>query len=170
MIRNDNGSSLASNRREQVQSRPLAAMKSHVRSESTGGEVRQGSALFGRNTSSPLSGSNHTLTLPVKISVSFRFGCRGAAISLGRTTQNTVCDLLTRYRLCCNSDSEAESSGSLRLCFVRTHNNSFNGFARRSAATGLRKGSSCVLVLISVRRYANCARWKKFYKNVALSA
>ena len=40
----------------------------------------------------------------------------------------------------------------------------------KKRATGLRKGSSCVLVLISVRRYANCARWKKFYKNVALSA
>jgi hypothetical protein len=51
-----------------------------------------------------------------------------------------------------------------------TNNNSFNGFARRSAATGLRKGSSCVLVLISVRRYANCSLWKEFYKNVALSA
>jgi hypothetical protein len=91
-------------------------------------------------------------------------------ICLGRTTQNTVCDPLTRYRLCCNSDSDAESSGSLRLCFVTTHNKSFNGFERRSAATGLRKRSSCVPVLISVRRYANCARWKKFYKNVALSA
>ena len=26
------------------------------------------------------------------------------------------------------------------------------------------------LFLISVRRYANCARWKQFYKNVAWSA
>lgn len=30
---------------------------------------------------------------------------------LGRSTQNTVCDLRTRYRLCCNPDSDAESGG-----------------------------------------------------------
>ena len=46
----------------------------------------------------------------------------------GRTTQKTVC-----YPL-------YSTTGSLRLCVVTTHNNSFNGFGRRSAATALRKG------------------------------
>src|SRR5205085_1694012 len=66
--------------------------------------------------------------------------------------------------------SEAESSDSLHLCFVRTHDYLFNGFTRRSEVTCLSTEPSYVLVLISLRRYANCARWKKFYKNGALSA
>ena len=78
--------------------------------------------------------------------------------------------LLLDIALGCNSNTDADPSGSLRLCFVTTHYNSFNGFASRSAATGLRKGPWCVLFLISMRHYANCARWKEFYKNVALSA
>ncbi len=35
---------------------------------------------------------------------------------------------------------------------------SFNGFARGSTTTCIRKGPSCVLVLISVQSYANCHR------------
>ena len=99
-----------------------------------------------------------------------RFPC-GCSLSLSVELHRKLYGIRLLDIACgCNSSSDADSSGSLRLCFVTTHYNSFNGFARRSAATGLRKGSSCVLVLISMRRYANCARWKEFYKNVALSA
>jgi hypothetical protein len=43
----------------------------------------------------------------------------------------------------CNSDSKAESSGSLPLYFAMTTQHTFNGFARRSEATALNKGFVC---------------------------
>jgi hypothetical protein len=42
--------------------------------------------------------------------------------------------------------------------------------SREEARQSFKQRIRVFLVLISVHRYANCARWKKFYKNVALSA